>query len=169
MVKRSFNDILDKSKNVEGIIIVGAGVSGKELLDLIQQYESPKVVAFFDNNEQLQGKKVQGIPVLSPCNKGNEYLYVITVNNMEVRKSLRVQLENLGIVSEQIVMYFYAKDYEYLSTLNEKFYQEEISEQYEAVFGKEMDWKNPTTYTEIINWEKLNVRDKRRTLLVDIW
>ena len=34
-------------------------------------------------------------------------------------------------------------------------------------FGKKMNWKAPVTYNEKINWEKVNVNDKRRTLLAD--
>ena len=167
MVKRSFEDIIDKAKKVKGIFLVGAGVSGKELLGFIQQESTVDIIGFFDNNKLLQGKFYNGVEITSPYNKGNEYLYIITVDNGKLRKELYKQLENIGVNSECILTYFRTKDYEYKSTLDKKFYEEEISEQYEAVFGKKMNWNNPTTYTEIINWEKLNLRDKRRTRLAD--
>lgn len=167
MVRISLKNVLDKAKNVKGIVIVGAGKNGKELLDLIQNEDSSKIIAFFDNNQYLQGKEVKGVSVLIPYNMGNEYLYVITVYNAQDRERLRIQLKDLGIDEERIVACHYQKDYEYFSTLDEKYYQEEISEQYKDVFGKEMNWENPTTYTEIINWEKLNVKDERKTLLAD--
>lgn len=34
-------------------------------------------------------------------------------------------------------------------------------------FGKRINWENPTTYNEKINWEKLNVKDERRNKLAD--
>ncbi len=42
-----------------------------------------------------------------------------------------------------------------------------ISDVYESVHGRVMDWENPTTYTEKIQWEKLYNKDPIRTTLSD--
>ncbi len=35
------------------------------------------------------------------------------------------------------------------------------------MFSRELNWENPTRYTEILNWEKLNVNSHLKTLLCD--
>ena len=65
-------------------------------------------------------------------------------------------------------MYFYnVRNYDYISSLDEKDYRNEIQAMYYEHFSRKINWQNPSTYTEIINWEKVNVRDKRRTELAD--
>ena len=78
---------------------------------------------------------------------------------------MSTQLEGYGIDINNIVVW--SKDYDYYSHLDPKYYRDELSEQYRLVFGREMNWETPKTYNEIINWEKLNLHDSRRTNLAD--
>ncbi len=55
-------------KRTKGILIYGAGVTGITVRNAIKQdtLSFREVVAYVDDNEKLQGKSIDGIPVLSP-------------------------------------------------------------------------------------------------------
>ena len=150
----------------QGVVIVGIGYYGKYLLDNLYNKYLANIVAIFDNNDLLAGKVYKNITIEKPRNIGN-YLYVITVMDICQRDELQKQLISLGISEENIISYMGIKDYEYYSSLDESLYKEEISLQYRNRLGKDMNWDNPLTYNEILNWEKIHVRDERRTEMAD--
>ena len=80
---------------------------------------------------------------------------------------MRLQLQQLHICSDNIVICYGYRDYEYLYNLDEKYYEEEVKDIYFETFGKEIDLKNPRTYNEKINWERLYLKDERRSRLAD--
>lgn len=159
--------ITEISKKAAEVIIVGAGNRGTELLTHLQGNDDISIKCFFDNDEGKIGGALNAIEVKKPF-KGTEdgILYIIAVDSLVIRHQLQTQLEELGIDSDNIVSYC-KRDYEYMSTLNEKFYQDELQAMYYERFGKKINWQNPVTYNEKVNWEKLNVRDERRTILAD--
>lgn len=168
MVERSLNHVLECAKNVERVVIVGAGERGKELLGHLREIDTISIKCFFDNNKILPGNRIEGIEVLRPCNfEDDNYLYIIAVDKPALRKELNVQLQELGIRKNCIIVYYFYRDNDYLRNLDEKYYQEELQEIYYKIFGKKINWDNPTTYNEKINWEKLNIKDARRTRLAD--
>ncbi len=153
-----------KKSESNAVVIVGSGNRGRSLLAHLEK-NTIAVAAFFDNDENLIGTSINGIQVMKPY-KVEESMcaYIIAAAFEQFRKELYLQLQSLGIDADHIVIY---DDYDYLSNLDEKYYQEEINKKYFAQFGKEMNWRSPSTYNEIINWEKLNVKDSRRTYLSD--
>lgn len=92
---------------------------------------------------------------------------IIAVNAPEIRLNLVSQLMELGIDEENIMIYHDLPNMEYVAGLEEKEYQEVINSIYFKEFGREIDFEHPTTYNEILNWEKLHVRDPLRTRLAD--
>ena len=58
-------------------------------------------------------------------------------------------------------------DYEIYKSLNPVFYEEKLKEFYKQKLGKELDLKNPKTYNEKIQWQKLYDNDKKRTIYSD--
>lgn len=46
------------------IVILGAGGHGRVVLDIILQAKEHKPVGFLDNNKQLHGRRIDGLPVL---------------------------------------------------------------------------------------------------------
>lgn len=162
--------ILKRAEEAKKVIIVGAGEKGKEVLALLVSH-SIKVYAFFDNNSALtEGKKknISGVTIVSPHKVSeSNCLYIIAVKNPEFRRELRIQLQELGIDMNDIIAIHCGRSYEYMSKLDEKYYQEEIQTMYFERFGKYINWDNPVTYNEKINWEKLNIKDRRREKLVD--
>ena len=125
-----------------------------------------KVMAFFSNDEKQDGSCLDGIVVKKPC-KMNADAYIIAVADHNAKIELKTQLIDLGVPDENILFYAFPKDYAYYKNLPEQYYQDEISERYRCAFGREMNWNQPRTYNEIINWEKLNVHDERKTRLAD--
>lgn len=160
--------ILRRTQNADGIIIVGAGKRGRELLESFKEYDSIFIKAFFDNNNALIGTYIDGIEIMKPHKAAERnILYVISVNAVEIQEKLYAQLQDIGIGAYDIVIYYSKRNYDYLSKLDERFYEEEIRNMYYEKLGKELNWKNPSTYNEIINWEKVNIKDERRTRLAD--
>lgn len=158
---------MDRAKSVEAVIIVGAGGRGKELLTYMKAERDIYVAAFFDNATELIGSNIEGVKVCLPYCFDERALYIIAVESSIVRTELVSQLDELGVASEDIMIYYPVRNYEYRSQLEEKYYPDEIQEMYEECFGKKMDWDTPKTYNEILNWEKVNLKDERRTLYAD--
>ncbi len=166
MVKRSIDYILKRIKDTDKAVIVGAGKRGHELLECLEEWHVNAIVYFLDNNEALMGHDIHNIRIIKPC-KIDGCIYIIAVDSMDSRKEFFDQLQKLGVEKRDIIIYYAFRDYEYLSNLDEKYYEDELQEMYWERFGKRIDWKNPVTYNEKINWEKLNIKDERRTRLAD--
>lgn len=93
-MERSLNEILDRAKKANRIVIVGAGVRGKELLTHFEK-AAVSVDAFFDNNETITGMYINGIKITKPYKmEGGKVLYVVAVDSVEARKKLRSQLRS---------------------------------------------------------------------------
>lgn len=149
-------------------VLMGMGKNGKNLA--IELGESSnlegKIIAIFDNSNDLLGKIHFGHVIEKPRYIPN-CLYVITPRDEEVRRVLYKQIIDLGVSSEFIVVYATHGDYDYYFSLSEADYKDEISDLYYEAFGKEMNWENPMTFNEILNWEKLYNHDPLRTTLAD--
>ncbi len=159
--------VLKKAKNADNVIIVGAGRRGQELLQVFEA-NSIKVEAFFDNSENMTGSCIQGVMVKTPyLVAAEECVYIVAVDLPRYQEELRLQLYGLGIRKEDVITYNNYKAYDYFSTLDEKYYEEEIKELYFERLGKKMNYQNPVTYNEKINWEKINIKDARRARLAD--
>ena len=158
--------IMKKAEEAGKVVIVGAGARGRRLLRCLKGNALISVLYFFDNKESVIGKCIQDIKIVKPY-KVEEYecLYIIATADQYSQIKLYSKLNNLRI--DNIIIYHEYKDYDYLSNLDEKYYTEAVQGMYYERFGKKMNWKAPVTYNEKINWEKVNVNDKRRTLLAD--
>ena len=122
---------------------------------------------FFDNMLE-SGSLVDGISVVRPENYGVDYLYIITVKTEKTAQALYSQLQLAGIQEKNIIVQkYYPRTYEFRSQLQESEYQKVIDMEYYERFQTLMNWENPSTYNEKINWEKVYVRDERKTRLAD--
>lgn len=166
-MKKSLNYVIDRAKSVGTVIIVGAGNRGKELFTHLKKNDSVYVRAFFDNNEKVIGTSIETTDIMKPFKMNGSCVYIIAVDSSKYRIEFFNQLQALEIDRENIIYYYYFRDYDYLSCLEEADYEDEIKDMYYEKFGKELNWRAPVTYNEKINWEKLNVRDARRTRLAD--
>lgn len=165
---KSLEYVKGKARMADKVVIVGAGVRGKELLSHLSNDDTISVKAFFDNDEKKIDSTIKNIEVFRPYKiECENCLYVIAVDAVKARRAFQLQLNALGIGEKEIISYYFYRDYDYLSTLDERYYADEIKEMYYEQFGRKINWDAPVTYTEIINWEKLNVKDERRTRLAD--
>lgn len=167
MLKRSLNYVIKRAEESDKIIIVGAGKRGKELLNYLKKERTIKIEGFFDNNEMITGSFIENFPITKPFKANGKCTYILAIDKREYRNELCNQLLGLGIEKKNIIIYYGYRDYEYFCHLKEEYYEEEIKEMYYEKFGKKLNWDKPVTYNEKINWEKLNVKDERRTQLVD--
>lgn len=155
-------------KKVEGcdICVFGAGMAGREIVDYLTNY-GVNILCIYDNDEYLYNKKILGVPIRKPDeNMDKDIIYVISVSE-EYRNDICDQLETMGIVKEKQVIYSPWRDYDYMKSLDESEYKDEISARFLECIGYDMNWDNPQTYNEIINWEKLYNRDERKVMLAD--
>ena len=167
MVKLSIDEVLYRiSEEKKKVVIVGAGIVGQYVLAHLKKREiEPK--CFFDNMLE-SGSLVDGISVVRPENYGVDYLYIITVKTEKTAQALYSQLQLAGIQEKNIIVQkYYPRTYEFRSQLQESEYQKVIDMEYYERFQTLMNWENPSTYNEKINWEKVYVRDERKTRLAD--
>ncbi len=79
--------------NVRSVMIAGAGKLGKELAEHIQ--ETPwlgfKVVAFFDDNPDLRGKTINGVPVLGNLSEVSPFLDQQFANQLWITLPFRAE------------------------------------------------------------------------------
>ncbi len=166
MFKESLKQILEKTTG-RPCVIVGAGIQGRELAGALIDHERD-IQFFFDNKEELDGLNIYGIPVRKPvCLAEVNMCYVISVADPFIRYQLKKQLTGLGIKESDILCYFPNRCLDYHATLRPEEYKDAIDALFEEMFGRPMNWENPQTYNEKINWEKLNLQDSRRGMLAD--
>ena len=96
--------MLGDSKISRNMVLFGAGGLGRKLLQGIRA-EGIEPLAFCDNNQDLWGRSVEGVPVLSPANAGIEFgataLFIVCVwhpSRTSVRRYVQ-QLRELGCLS----------------------------------------------------------------------
>lgn len=157
--------ILEHARKANRVIIVGASVTGRKLLKLLEK-EGVKVSAFFDNNIELQNQKIDDISVLSPKNFNyDSCLYIIA--SINYHDELREQLLQLGIKPGNIIGYHASAVYEYYKNLDSLCYEREIKNKYKLRMGQELNLDNPHKFTEKINWLILNEQIPEKTKLAD--
>lgn len=166
MFTNSFSNILKETTAMK-IVVVGAGKYGRELAGALID-NGRDVKCFFDNKKDMQGLVIYGIPVVKPANlEEKDVKYVVSVNDSLVRYQLKEQMMRLGIRKDDTLCYFPHKCIDYHAELHSEQYKMAIENMFVEEFGRPLDWKNPQTYNEKINWEKINLHDDRRTLLAD--
>lgn len=166
MFTDSFLRVLEETE-AKKIVIVGAGKYGRELAGALIDSER-KLKCFFDNKDDIQGLVIYGIPVLKPSNlKEADIKYVISVDDSFIRYQLKKQLIELEIKKDDIIYYFPHRCRDYHAALRPDEYKTAIEDLFIEEFGRPINWDNPQTYNEKINWEKMNLHDDRRALLAD--
>ncbi len=147
------------------VVIVCCGKLGRRVLSILRERDI-NVECFFDNNEKLQGQLVDGVMVEAFSNKGENVKYIVANAQHLLFDVLKQQLVECGVEDNSIIEISSDDEWRYWKNLPEEDYQNEISELYYESFGRNMNWETPTTYNEIINYEKINATDieKKRVL-----
>lgn len=169
MNKISYRYIQDEVMygNYERVVIVGAGTAGKELADEMLS-ERMEVLSIFDNHPQTTGGEYKQIPVETPKKYDGNVVYILSFGSKQNREEVHEQLLSLGIQDKDIFTYYInSEDYEFRSTIPSKYYKMIIEDMAVRLVGKPLNLDEPRTYNEILNWEKFQVPDKRKTYLAD--
>ena len=89
---------------MKNTVIFGAGQGGHMALQLLSAEHS--ITAFCDNSAKLQGKKINGIPVLPPASIdwAQTDCAVIAVFNKEAVSAIKEQIRSLGFKGTPIVL-----------------------------------------------------------------
>lgn len=87
------------------IFIIGAGGEGHVFADAIIA-AGFEIGGFFDDNEELVGKDIMGIPVLGKTIEANKFegLFIISIGNNRIRKEI---FERLSIPLEKFITVFH--------------------------------------------------------------
>lgn len=97
---------LKKCVEKKEIIIFGGGSWGQFFHHLSHVLCIKQILAYCDNQKAIQGKKLNGILVMSPeeaVQKYPEAVYVIA--NIYAAKEMEMQLLELGIAKERVILY----------------------------------------------------------------
>lgn len=83
--------ILDSTRNPLKVLIVGAGITGKTLHDLLIDNREYEVVGFIDDDENKQGSFVKNVPVLGDSGRLMELVKEKGINKIivAITKSIR--------------------------------------------------------------------------------
>lgn len=166
-VKVGWNKIIEKAQIASKIVLVGVSC-GTDVQSLLEE-NNISTYQYFDNSELFVGTIVNGVNVLKPYKiREDNILYIICSKVEKNRRDLKEQLLSLEIDSECIrCVPVYKSDTEKLPYMTESEMLEEISNIYVARIGKTPNLKNPITYTEKVNADKINMGNEKCTLLAD--
>ena len=162
--------LFDCCAAAERVILFGAGQYGRQLVGQLAE-RGIHPYAIFSNFPEKDGEAIDGIPIMKPCppEAGKDALYVIALANEDICDDLKEQLVSLGVPASSILFYEEAR-YTYFASLTPEKRKAVLTELYQEQFGREMDWEHPCRYSEILNWEKLNLPEAEmqlRTRLAD--
>lgn len=145
--KKYFEELKDK----ENIVCWGAGSKGRQTLGLLKERDI-QPVAFCDNNPQLLGTYIDGIPVLNYADlkkKYENYCICITCvlrNAMEIYHMLQTEGEqnNICFLSNP-----FKAENKFLSTLEVEKCHKELEESYRLLADEE----SRQLFLDFLNWK----------------
>lgn len=121
-------DLLNKARTSEHIVIWGFGKNGKQLCDLFHEYQLENVEAFADNNTALLGEEYRGVQVRDLSSIIKEYHNILWIVSCRFAyDEIAKKLKDKGVDQKSIL--HYRNPYEdrmYLLSLAEEAYESEI-------------------------------------------
>lgn len=161
--KYEINVLLNrKEEQLEEVAIFGAGKNGIMMLYLAR-YKGVKVIAFMDNDSDKQGNiYLNDVKCVDP-----RYIHdvpiIVTIYNKDVACAVTKQCSDLGY--KDIIYLDFNKLDEELKKLPDKNY---LEMRYAMYFdGKSLNWENPKTYGEKLQWLKLYNQNPEYITMVD--
>jgi sugar O-acyltransferase (sialic acid O-acetyltransferase NeuD family) len=86
------------------VLILGAGGHGRVVLDILHQMGTCEPVGFLDNNTDILGRRVDGVPVLGPIDELQKLAaqsgcdgVIVAIGDNGVRRGLARQVDSAGI------------------------------------------------------------------------
>ncbi|MBP3458852.1 MAG: FkbM family methyltransferase [Lachnospiraceae bacterium] len=144
------NDLLEKVKTYNEVIIFGAGIGGRMTCDLLEEHgQSEKIKAFSDNNKDKIGSFYLGKPVIAPGNITNNEKQLVLVCSTAF-DIIFEQLVNMGIGPSNI--YFFQPAGISLSGSQDILFIKENMDRFEAIYDKLADEKSRKIYRSLLNY-----------------
>lgn len=128
-VKIDVSTLIKAAKAAEDIIIFGYSDIGKQVCDILEKNKVMSIRSFCDNAENKQGQDYKGYKVDNVKNLMENYpnaFWIITSQNYY--NQIKIQLENHGVLSEQIMRYMH-KGIGYYELLDDQYLEHEQEEQ----------------------------------------
>ena len=147
-------DLLDK------VVVFGAGEYGCKTIAVLKHY-GVEVISCYDNNKSKIGKlNFKNVNVCFP--EYTEYPVIISVLNKEIQEKIYNQLKKL-----ECNKIFTINDRKLNIEIQRLPDKEFLNLNFFLKFHREMDWNNPKTFNEKLQWLKLYDRNPMYTKLVD--
>lgn len=154
MILEEMQRMIEAAKQADNVVVVGAGTSLTSLLAVLRN-NGITVNEIFDNNTNLQGIEMDGV-IVHPFHKAEgKTIYVISVVNEKNSEAMEKQLTDMGVPKEWIIKYPHVKRNLDVDCKDKNAMKKVLDDMYCERFGKTINWTNPTTYTEIVNYEKV--------------
>ncbi len=103
-MEKKRHDLFDRLESGGDCIIFSAGSHGSNLQILLKTVFGREITAFCDNSPGKQGKKINGVPVLSPQEAAESYpdaIYLIA--NKQYGLQIKQQLADMEIAGDKIL------------------------------------------------------------------
>lgn len=138
----------------ERITVFGGGVGGKEIAFVLDK-KGYTINECFDNDIRKEGSFLWNtIPIVLPYTKNNNDTVIYSFFDDKIQEAVRRQIESLGF-ENQIEIDWKALE-EYIDRLSNRSY---LELRWYLIFDKIIDFDNPKTFNEKIQW--LKVYDNR--------
>jgi len=163
LVRNDFNFLKERDLcDLKQVVVFGAGQYGIITIYFLQK-KGIDVIACMDNDAQKTGKMLWNHVVCIQPRFDKNLPVIVAVKNEELSKRIYRQCREMGY-TDIIFIDNDAIDSE-IPKLSD---QEYLDIRYAKVFdGKAIDWDNPRTFNEKMQWLKLYDRNPRYTDLVD--
>ncbi len=160
-------NILSEVKEYDHIILYGLGTYGRRAFFDLREYKDRLLFAVTKTSKDqiFYGHRVNSLDYY--LRDYSQALVLVAVNGA-VRDEMKEIAIGMGF-SNVIAPDIQLNDYEYLSGLDPKEYENEIEEWYEVYTGKHIDMRHPRTFDEKIQWLKLYDNVPLKTSLSDKW
>ena len=167
MVKSCLKKLIKKSKKYSSIVLVGIGGVAKELSQYLC-FSDVEISYAFDNANKFINRTFQDVIITKPFKiEKDKVLYVVTPENMGVRNELIKQLISLNIDNNDIFVYYNVRNADYIKTLTEEEYLDEVKDVFFECFGYDLDVINPKTFNEKISLSKFLDKNPIKAELAD--
>lgn len=160
MEREKINNSGKRVSELGEVLVFGAGEMGKLVIRLFDML-GIKVIACMDNDANKKGRKVYGnVTCILPVFLGDIPVF-ISIQKRSIAEEVRVQCTELGYKR----FYFYECIEELLNVLPDKECLDVLFEM--RMNGQKINWENPRTYNQKLQWLKLHDRNPNYTKMVD--
>lgn len=146
------NNLINKIAEYSEIIIFGAGIGGKQTLELLKTlgYEN-KMKAFTDNSKEKIGTIYLGYPIISPIEISEKFRAALILVSSTAFSDIKQQLLEMPEILENNIYYFQPAGLSLEKNDDLEFIKKNISK-YQLVYQKLADEKSQFIFSNLLNY-----------------